>query len=301
MFSKFRQVLLLILVIGTQDSQAFVSAVDSTGQRVELLQPAVRIISLAPHTTELLFASGAGEHVVGVVSYSDYPEQARRLTNVGSHQALDYEAIVALKPDLILAWKSGNPPTSLEKLKNMGYPVFITEPRHLTDIPILLREIAKLTQTEGIAEVAANQFSDQLQQLYKRYSNVQPLKVFFQIWQQPLMTISASHIINEVIELCGGVNIFDQQDRLATTVEIESVILRDPDVIIINGQGGQFDRWRQYWQQWSVMQAVKTDSIYQVNPDITSRHTPRLIMGAAHLCGLLDHARGKITSPGISE
>ena len=274
------------------------TAIDSTGQKVTLDQPARRIISLAPHATELLFATGAGEQVVGVVAYSDYPQQALKLPQVGSNQSLDFEAIVALKPDLILAWQSGNPATSLEKLKKMGYPIYITEPRKLEDIPVLLREISKLTDTQQIANEVAEAFLRRLSALRKHYSNATPISVFFQIWQQPLMTISSSHIINQAIELCGGVNIFDQQDTLAATVDIESVIVRNPAVIIINGQGGRFDQWRDYWLQWRAMEAVKNGFIYQVNADITSRHTPRLIEGAEQLCLLLDQARsGKAAIP----
>lgn len=288
---RFYGLVWLFLLTASVLVQADEEAVDSTGQIISLHRPAQRIISLAPHTTEILFAIGAGERVVGVVSYSDYPQQALQLPKVGSNQAFDYEAIVALEPDLILAWQSGNPATSIEKLRQMGYPVFITEPRTLEDIPALLRNISKLTATQHTAETVAHEFSERLGRLRKHYADTVPLKVFFQIWQQPLMTVSTKHIINQVIELCGGVNIFDQQDTLAATVDIEGVIVRNPDVIIINGQGGRFDEWQDYWRQWQVVNAVRDGFIYQVNPDITSRHTPRLITGAEQLCRLLDQAR----------
>jgi len=268
-----------------------VTVVDSTGAKIHLPKPARRIISLAPHTTELLFAAGAGQWVVGAVSYSDYPKAALAIPRVGGYQSFDYEAIVGLRPDLILAWKSGNPVSGLEKLARLGYPVYVTEARSLEDIPVLLRDISKMTATESQGEREALRFDEHLSQLRKRYASARKLTVFYQIWRQPLMTVNHEHLINKVIALCGGINIFSELDLLAGSVGVESVLKRNPDVIMINGQGERYTQWSADWQQWSQLTAVKNKHVFEINPDTMSRHSPRILQGAEELCSKLDSAR----------
>jgi len=266
---------------------------DSLGQIIELNKPARRIVSLAPHTTEMLFAAGAGEWVVGAVKYSDYPQQAKKIPRVGGYKSFDYEAIIALKPDLVIAWQSGNSRAGIDQLKKLGYPVFVTEPRTFSDIPELIESIAVLTDTVKQAELVIRRFNEQLKQLRERYQGVEKLKVFYQVWRQPLMTVNSDHLINKVINLCGGINIFQALGSLAGSVGIESVLQRDPDLIIVNGQGERFKQWGSDWQQWKQLQAVRNHAIFDVNPDTMSRHSPRILQGAEEVCSILESVRSK--------
>ena len=272
-------------------AQAGVSVVDDSGATVSLEQPARRIISLAPHVTELLYAAGAGESLVGTVSYSDYPQAAKKLPRVGSYNAFDLEAIIALHPDLLVAWKSGNPSGAVARLRELGIPVFLSEPRALEDVAHNLQRLGILTGSEATANKEADVFLAQLSALRTRYQSRAPVTVFYQIWHQPLITINDQHIISEVIRLCGGRNIFADLPMLAPKISLEAVLSRDPQAIIGGGVAAQRPQWQQDWQAWSQLRAVRNGNVFYVNPDIIQRHTPRILQGAEVLCEQLDSVR----------
>lgn len=290
MLFKTLPLLLFLFVFPT-----LVFSADATQHAVDsgliLEKPARRIISLAPHTTELLYAAGAGQWIVGAVSYSDYPKEALAIPRVGGYQSFDYEAIVALRPDLIVAWKSGNPSSGLDKLRGLGIPVFVTEARSLNDIPELLMQLSQLTATQRQAEREALRYKQHLAQLRQRYASAKKLSVFYQIWRQPLMTVNGEHLMNKVIELCGGENIFAGLDLLAGSVGIESIIQRNPDVIMINSKPERFTTWSADWQKWKQLKAVKNNHVFMIDPDTMSRHSPRILLGAEEVCGKLDRVR----------
>ena len=151
--------LLATLVLGHATiASAQIELTDDAGQRVVLAQPAQRIVSLAPHVTEILFAAGAGEHVVGVVAYSDYPQAARALPQVGGYTQVDLEAIVGLRPDLVIGWRSGNRDAHLARLQAMGIPVYLNEPRSLDDVARSLEQFGRLAGSEDAAHAAATAF-----------------------------------------------------------------------------------------------------------------------------------------------
>ncbi len=264
---------------------------DDTGQRVHLDKPARRIISLAPHITELLFAAGAGDAVVGAVSYSDYPPEATRLANVGSYESLNLEAIVALQPDLVVAWKSGNSGLQIEQLSRLGLPVFYSEPRRLEDIASNLQRLGRLAASENHANVAAARFSIHYRQLEARYSRAMPVRVFYEIWHRPLITVSGKHLISQVIKLCGGRNIFAGLAALAPTVNPEAVLAANPEVIIASGMATQRPEWLDRWRNWPQIAAVKHRQLYFIPPDLLQRQTPRVLEGAERLCEQLEQAR----------
>jgi len=176
-------------------AQANVSVTDDTGREVRLAQPAQRIVSLAPHITELLFSAGAGGRIVGVVEYSDYPPAAKKLPRVGAYNAVDMERILALRPDLVIAWASGNPPALIEQLRSLGLTVFLSEPRSLEDVASNLERFGQLAGTQTTAQAAADEFRRRLQALRVRYSDRKPVSVFYQIWHRPLMTVNGEHLI----------------------------------------------------------------------------------------------------------
>ncbi len=272
-------------------AQAELSVVDSSGRRVTLEHPAQRIVSLAPHLTELLFAAGAGARVVGVVSYSDWPPPARQIAQVGGYSALDLERILALQPDLIVAWESGNNPAQLERLEQLGLTVFRHAPRTPDDIPRMLEQLGLLAATDAAAQIAAQDFRARLQGLRERNAQAAPLTVFYQVWHQPLMTVNGAHLISAAIELCGGRNVFAALPALAPQISVEAVLAADPQVIVASGMAEQRPDWLDDWKRWPQLAAVRHDNLYFVPPDLLQRAGPRFIDGAERLCAALAEAR----------
>ena len=255
--------------------------------------PAKRIISLAPHITELLYAAGAGSKLVGNVDYGDYPPEAKALPKVGGYTRPDLEAILALKPDLIIAWQSGNPPAALEKLKAMGIAVHVSQPDRIEDVAREIERFGVLAGTESVANPAAVAFRARHAALATRFSQRPVVDVFYQIWKQPLMTVNDKQIISDAIRLCGGRNVFGSLPILAPTVTVEAVIAANPEVIVASGMGDERPEWLNDWRRWKTLTAVKRDNLYFIPPQEIQRHTPRLLDGAEKLCLALDAAREK--------
>ncbi len=265
---------------------------DASGASIKLAAPARRIVSLAPNITELLFAAGAGDRVVGNVDFGNYPPAAKALPKVGGY-SLDLEAIVALKPDLVMGWESGNAPASISRLRAMGLTVHLSESKRIEDIAGELEQIGKLAGTEATAKAAANAFRERYAALATRFSQRPLVTVFYQIWKQPLMTVNGKQIISDVIRLCGGQNVFANLPALAPNVSVEAVITVNPEVIVASGMDDSRPEWLDDWRRWTTLAAVRRDNLYFVPPDVVQRHTPRILDGAEILCAHLETARGK--------
>ncbi|OHC61334.1 MAG: cobalamin-binding protein [Rhodocyclales bacterium GWA2_65_19] len=288
-----RLFLLLLCLLVVLPARAEIVATDVGGTRITLAAPARRIVSLAPHITELLFAAGAGERVVGNVEYGDYPPAAKALPKVGGYSRLDLEAIVALKPDLVMGWESGNAPASIARLRAMGLSVYLSQPNLIADIGGELELIGRLAGTETAANAAATAFRERYARLVARYSQRPPVEVFYQIWKQPLMTVNRKQIISDAMRLCGGRNVFAQLPILAPTVTVEAVIAANPEVIVASGMGESRPEWLDDWRRWTTLAAVARDNLYFVPPELIQRHTPRILDGAEKLCAHLETARAK--------
>ena len=274
-------------------ASADVSVVDDTGATVRLVQPARRIVSLAPHMTETLFAAGAGERMVGAVEYSDYPEAAKKLARVGGYSRFDLEAVAALKPDLVVAWQSGNAAAHLEKLRALGFPLYISQPNRIEDVASEIERLGVLAGTSVAANVVAGQFRERLAGLQKRYAGRPAVRTFYQIWKQPLMTIGGKQIISDVVRLCGGENVFTALSTMAPTVTVEAVIAANPEAIIASGMGESRPEWLDDWKRWTSITAVARDNLFFVQPELIQRHTPRLLDGAERLCQHLETTRSR--------
>ena len=274
-------------------AHADVSVKDDIGNTVKLAQPAKRIVSLAPHMTETLFAAGAGAQIVGTVDYSDYPEAAKKIPRVGGYSRFDLEAVAAHKPDLIVAWYSGNAPAHIEKLQAMGYPIYISQPNHIADIATEIERLGQLAGTSATAQATASAFRERLATITARYSKRPVVRTFYQIWKQPLMTIGKNQIISDVIRLCGGENVFGQMDQMAPNVTVEAVIAANPEAIIASGMGDSRPEWLDDWKRWTSIEAVKRDNLFFVPPELIQRHTPRLLDGTERLCQHLETVRGR--------
>ncbi|MBL0283451.1 MAG: cobalamin-binding protein [Zoogloea sp.] len=285
--------LLLTLLLAAGSAQAAIDIADDTGQALHLAQPAKRIVSLAPHITEMLFAAGAGDRVVGAVQYSDYPEAARKIARVGGYTSVDMEKVAALKPDLVVAWKSGNRGAHLDKLRALGIPVFINEPRRIDDVARSIAQLGKLAGTDSAGEAAAQAFRKRHAALAAKYSARPPVRIFYEAWNRPLMTINGEHLISDVIRLCGGDNVFAKLPMLAPTIDAEAVLAAMPEVIVASGMGEGRPEWLDDWRKWTKLPAVAQGNLFFIPPDQIQRHTPRILDGAERLCGQLDEARSR--------
>ena len=269
---------------------------DASGVTLTLAAPAKRVVSLAPHITETLYAAGAGDTVVAAVSYSDYPEAALALPRVGSYDSISYESVVAMKPDLVVAWRSGNGTEAVERLRELGLTVYVEEPRSLEDVAHSLRLFGVLTGRDASAELAAQDYLRELGELRNQYADQKALSVYYQIWNEPLLTLNGEHLISDVVRLCGGKNVFAEAIALVTRISVESVIRADPQVIIASGMDMARPEWLDDWRKWDAMTAVANDQLYFVPPDILQRHTPRIMLGARALCEQMDRARAHYAS-----
>lgn len=268
-----------------------ISVKDDLGTTVTLAQPAKRIISLAPHVTEDLFAIGAGDLIVGTVNYSDYPPAANQIERIGGYNGFDLERIRALKPDLIIGWATGNPQRQLDQIKTLDIPMFLTFSKKMSDVPGVLERMGELTAQPAGAAKAAKQFRDQLAQLEKTYAGRKPVRVFYQIWDRPLMTINNTQIISDVMRTCGAVNVFGHLADLTPTVDIEAVLAANPDAIMTSGEPGVKSDALASWQRWKNLSAAKNNHFYLLPKDSVNRMGPRLVEGARAMCEAVEKAR----------
>jgi iron complex transport system substrate-binding protein len=289
-----RRTLLACLLLGLLNvAAAEVVVRDDEGASVRLARPAQRIVTLAPHLVETLYAAGAGEQLVGTVDFSNYPAAAKKKIRLGGYSQLDLEAIVAQKPDLVIAWQSGNAPAAIARLRALGLTVYVSQPNRIDDVAAEIERFAVLAGTGAVGKAAATSFRNRLAALRKRYSSRPPVRTFYQIWQQPLMTVGGKQIISSVIRLCGGDNVFAALDSLAPTVTVEAVIAANPEAIVASGMGEARPEWLDDWRHWTTLTAVARDNLFFVPPDLIQRHTPRLLDGAELLCQHLDTARSR--------
>lgn len=264
---------------------------DDTGQEIHLKAPARRIVALAPHIAESLYAAGAGDKLVGTVEYSDYPPEAKKVARVGGYSRIDLEAVAALRPDLVLAWESGNNMPQVDKLRALGLTVYVSQPNKMENVADQLERLGQLAGTEAVARPAAERFRQRLESLRKANAAKPKVRVFYQIWKTPLMTVGGQQIISDAIRLCGGENVFGHLGKMAPTVSVEAVLEADPEAIVATGMGDSKPEWLHDWDKWTKMTAVKRNNLFHINPDIMQRHTPRILEGAEKLCAHLDVAR----------
>ena len=252
-----------------------------------------RLVSLSPHITELLFAAGAGSYVVGVDDASDYPAEAAGIARVGEVSALDVEALVNLKPTLVILWDSGTSARREAELERLKLKLLITEQRRLDDIGDALVQFGRLAGTADAATAAAQRYRNDLRDLRLRYAGRPRLRVFYQVWDRPMYTLSGGHVASEVLSLCGGDNVFAELSTLAPAVDKEAVLTRDPEVILVAASGAEGTRQIEDWGRFRSLRAVRHHHIFSVDPSLVGRMTPRILDGVRQVCGLLDQARDK--------
>jgi iron complex transport system substrate-binding protein len=253
-------------------AQAAITVKDDGGQTVTVARPALRIISLAPSVTELLFAAGGGSRVVGAVNYSDYPEAAKRIPRIGSNR-----------------WRHNSSDRQIEMVRQLGIPVFQSDAQTLDAIPDSVERLGQLMGTDATAKAAAAGLRTQLASLRKQYAGRAPVRVFYQVWDKPLYTLSGKHILTDAMHLCGGVNVFDKLAVTAPVVTLESVLQENPEVIIATAEknyGGV-----QLWKTYGTMTAVSRNNLFTLDGHLLNRAGPRMIQGTATMCEALEQAR----------
>ncbi len=253
--------------------------------------PARRVITLAPHLAEIVFAAGAGPALVGTVEYSDYPQAARDIPRVGDAFRLDRERIMSLRPDLVLAWGGGTPVAVIEQLRGDGHTVVVIGGDTLGSVADALEQIGRLTGSETTAAEKAARYRGELTALRERYRGDATLPTFFQISEQPLYTVTGRQIISQAIDLCGGRNVFADLPGLVAQVSAEAVVAAEPRVMLATAGAGDDPLAR--WRRFQDLAAVRFGHLYLVDGDLVSRPGPRLLIGVSQICERLEASRGR--------
>lgn len=253
--------------------------------------PHPRIVTLAPNLAELVFAAGAGDKLVGVSAYSDYPSAVESLPLVGDAFTIDQERLALLHPDLLLAWESGTPAHVVDELRQAGYAVEVIRTRSLADISAALVRIGELADTPLHAREVAAEFSAALRELGDAYGDTDPIRVFYQVSDRPLYTVGREHFASELIALCGGINVFADVGELAPAIDVEAVIDRDPEVMLAaSGEGGNAFA---EWDRWPGIAANRYENRFLLPADELSRATPRVLGAGKAMCEALQTARAR--------
>jgi iron complex transport system substrate-binding protein len=250
-----------------------------------------RVVSLAPNLTELVYAAGAGDALVGVSAYSDYPPAARELPVIGDAFTVDQERLALLEPDALLVWQSGTPAHVVDELRRVGFTVEVLRTRSLNDVAVAMRRIGEITGHRDQAETAAAKYVGGIEALRRQYAAAPTLRVFYQVSRRPLFTINGSHFVSELIELCGGHNVFAGLDELAPTISVEAVLEHDPEVMLASDEAG--DETFADWQRWPTIAANRFGNHFLIPADEIGRATPRVLAAGGHVCEALQQARGR--------
>ncbi|MDQ1833431.1 cobalamin-binding protein [Massilia scottii] len=279
------------LALWTGLAGAAITVVDDAGRRVVLAAPAQRVVSMAPHVTELLFAAGGGARIVGAMSYSDYPPAARTIPLVGDNSQIDMERVLALKPDLLVVWQSGNTARQLEQLRQLGIPMFYSEPARMDQVAGSMLRFGQLLGTGTVAQAAAASFRARIAALEARYGKRPPVKVFYQVWEKPLYTLNGQHVASDAIRLCGGENIFAALAVKAPSVGVEAVLQANPEAIVGSTPYDASEQGLAIWAPYKTLLAVQKGNLFTLDGELLTRAGPRLPDGAAILCEKLELAR----------
>lgn len=283
---------LCLWTVALQGAGAAIQVTDDTGRVVALPRPAERVVSLAPHITELVFAVGAGDRLVGTVRFADHPPAAREIPRLGDAFMLNFEALVALQPDLVLLWHSGTPLRFQARLEALGVALYRSEPTDLRGIADAMRSVSQLLGTQLHAEAAAAEFLQRLEALRQPEDAGDGVDVFIQISAQPRYTVNNRHLIGQALRWCGGRNVFGNTKNSVFPVSAAAVVALDPGVIVLMAAGElEFNRMRADWTRFEGLRAVRTQRLYPASADLLSRPAPRIVEGIAELCDRLEQAR----------
>ncbi|TMP15754.1 cobalamin-binding protein [Pseudoalteromonas sp. S2893] len=256
----------------------------------------LRVVALAPHIVENLFAIGAGSNIVGTVDYADYPNEAKSIERIGGYYGISLEKLLALKPDLVIGWKSGNQSEDLEQIKRLGIKVHLSDPKKIEEVANELIALGKFTGCIEQSKQVANAFITKLKKIKKQQQSKKILTGFYQLWPEPMMTVSENTWINQLIETCHVSNVFAHSPTDYPQISIENVVIKKPQVIIIPDEQADNPQPKINWQKWPEVPAVKHNQFIRVNADLLHRFTPRMLDGLANMCDKIDASRKQIKS-----
>ena len=286
----------LLLALSAHADEPVLRLVDDGGNDVALAHPARRIVALAPHLTELVYAAGAGNLLVAVGKYSDFPPEALTKPVISDAFAVNYEALAQSKPDLILVWGSGTPERTRTKLRSLGIAVYEIEIRNVAGLADTLRSIGRLAGTDGVAQARAQAITADWAALKASYAGRRPVRVFYQLWDAPLMTLNGQHLISSAISACGGTNVFAELPTLTATVSWEVAVQRDPELVLTAGSPGEVAKPGR-WSEFAQVSATKHGEFGRLEGDLIDRSGPRFVEGARELCVAIDRARQGLPQP----
>jgi iron complex transport system substrate-binding protein len=286
-----RSLIILLVLLLAAESRAEIRVLDDLGGEIILTVPAKRIVSLAPHLTEVMFYLDLGNSVVGTVSFSDFPDQAKEIPRVGDAFAVSVEGIVGLNPDLVVAWGSGGKKDAVNKLMSLGIPVYFSEPKTLADVARSAARIAELAGRRESGKDAEQKFLVSLERLKQYKDDGHRPRVFFQISTHDLYTINGSHLIGQAISHCGGDNIFGLSEIPVPLVSNESVLVAAPDIIIFSkGLGGE-SHWKERWLKFKGIPAVTEGRLFELSADLITRPGFRMLEGIEQMCSIIKRSR----------
>lgn len=270
-----------------------ITVTDDAGHQITLSKPALRIIALSPHIVETLFAAGAGSKIIGAVDYSDYPAAAKSIRRIGGYSSVDLETLVALKPDLVIGWETGNSPVTIAKIQSLGIPVYLSQSNKVSQVATEIQKFGQLAATEKIAQPAADRFKKRLAKLQQIYGSRSTVTVFYQISESPLMTIGGNQIISNALDICGGKNVFDALTPMASVVSVESVLAANPEAIMASGMEQTNPTAFDQWKKWPKLTATQNNNFFLVDPDLMNRNGPRILDGTQMLCEAIQIVRNR--------
>jgi len=283
-----RSLTILLLLLLAPEGRAEIKVLDDLGVEVNLTNPANRIISLAPHLTEVMFYLGMGANVVGTVSFSDFPQQAKRIQRVGDAFSVSVEGIIGLNPDLVIAWGSGGSKEAVNKLVSLGVPVYFSEPKTLADVAKSAARIARLAGHDETGRDAQEKFLASLEKLKQYRDDGDRPRVFFQISTHDLYTINGNHLIGQAISHCGGDNIFGFSKIPVPLVSNESVLVAAPEIIIFSKGQSEEDKWKERWLKFKSIPAVADGRLFEVSADLIARPGFRMLEGIEQMCLIIN-------------
>lgn len=278
-------------------SSATLKLKDEVGREVSLPFPPKRIVSLAPNITEILFSLGLDEEVVGLSIHCNYPEKVKNRARIGSYISIDFERVISLGPDLIIATAAGNPKEVVERLEKLGFPTFVIFPKRFDDVPQSIRHIGQVVGRQREALSIVGSMQKRKEKVIERTKDLLRPKVFLQIGESPIVTVGKGSFGDDLIRLAGGENIAAKDREMYPRLGMEEILKRAPEVILISSMDpkGDYGRILREWERWKAIPAVKQGRIHLIDSDLIDRPSPRIIEGLEEMARLIHLERFKKT------
>ena len=254
-------------------------------------KPINRIIALSPHSVEMLFTLGVGDRIIATTKFSNFPPQAEDIPRVGGYNGIQIEKILALNPDLIIAWMDGNKIQDIEKMEKLGLNVYRSQTRSLDNIPNEMILFGEMLGVQAVALSRANAFNELLKKIRAENKEKPSVKFFYQLWDEPLRAVAAGSWINSVMSACGGINVFNDPNFDYPEVSIENVLITSPEAFIIPSHHGTYTAGVEKWKKWPEIPAIANDQIYFIDGDLLHRFSTRIIDGMEQVCDAFDKVR----------